>query len=50
MEGISKELLKLISEVDLTTKEEVQNFKNWQFNDGSVEGLKELLKNQQNNA
>lgn len=44
---IQEELFKLIPQVDLSTEEKIRKFKNWQNDDGSVEGLKELLNEQE---
>jgi len=38
-----EELFKLIPQVDLTSPEKIKRFKDWQNNDGSEKGLRELL-------
>jgi len=48
MDTIDPRLFNLIPQVDITTPEKLKAFKEWQNNDGTVEGLQKLLDNQNN--
>ena len=44
---ITKEYLELIPKIDISTPDKMEQFKQWQNNDGSIEGLRKLYEDQE---
>lgn len=40
---LTDEMIRLIPQVDISDPEKLARFKEWQFNDGSIAGLRELI-------
>ena len=49
-ELLTREMFELIPKIDVSTPEKLAQFKTWQYEDGTIEGLRKLYEAQQANT